>query len=62
MDLQKFKIIDQANQIGDSIWEEVIQRKHMADIAMQIVSASPIMHEDHFVRQLIGCKFPREGD
>ncbi len=23
MDLKKFKIIDQANQIGDSIWEEV---------------------------------------
>jgi four helix bundle protein len=24
LDLRKFKIIDQANQIGDSIWEEVI--------------------------------------
>ncbi len=24
MDLKKFKIIDQANQIGDIIWEEVI--------------------------------------
>ena len=24
MDLQKFKIIDQANQIGNSVWEEVI--------------------------------------
>ena len=24
MDLQKFKIIDQANQIGESVWEEVI--------------------------------------
>ena len=24
MDLQKFKIIEQANQIGDSVWEEVI--------------------------------------
>jgi four helix bundle protein len=24
LDLRKFKIVDQANQIGDSVWEEVI--------------------------------------
>ena len=42
MDLQKFKIIEQANLIGDDIWEEVIQWKHFDKdtIGKQLVRAA----------------------
>ena len=42
MDLQKFKIVDQADQIGDTIWEEVIQWKHFQKdtIGKQLVRAA----------------------
>ena len=42
MDLQKFKIIDQANQIGDSVWKEVIQWNYFNKdtIGKQLVRAA----------------------
>ncbi len=42
MDLQKFKIIEQANLIGEEIWEEVIQWKHFDKdtIGKQLVRAA----------------------